>query len=302
MSSIVGSKESLPKKNAATLPVKDSNRLCIHCSKSKPLTEFYSNKDWSEQLGKDVWCKECLNKCTTKDEVREYFWENHREWNEKIWEKAKSKAEKLAADNVVYQKTTEERRKLILDQLTCKQVPTIMSLHYKYFDTSKASNATSYQEAKENGEIVEEDPSVKVYREEFNGYFKANEYEYLKSYYKNLENDFDLNTENLRDYARKLAKSSLQADKAQDDYSMGKCDFSVVKDAMMQFDMLSKSANFAECKRKPGDAGGVSSFSELSLKLETSGHSCTRKIEWPPDDVDKTINEFYHIVEAINFN
>lgn len=161
----------------------------------------------------------------------------------------------------------------------------------------------SYQEAKEQGLIIEEkDPNVKVYSEVFNGYFKPDEVKYLETYYTNLENDFNLDTENLRDYARKLAKASMLADKAQDNYAAGRCDLSVVKDALAQFDMLSKSANFAACKRRPGENGGMGSWAELTYKLETSGHPCTRKIEWEKDDVDRTIAEFKYLVEALGLD
>lgn len=295
---MAGTIESKPRR-----PAKRPTKLCLRCGRVKELNDYYSNRDWEEQLGKDVWCKECVNRCTEKDEIREYFWENHREWNERIWELAKKKAESLAAQNTTYQKASEERRQLILDRLTCQQVPAVMSPHYKYYDPTKDGKAVSYQEAKNNGTIIqEEDANVKVYSEDFNGYFKPAELRYLETYYQSLENDFDLDTENLRDYARKLSKASLLADKAQDDYAAGRCDFGVVKDALAQFDMLSKSANFAACKRKPGEAGGMGSWAELTYKLETSGHPCTRKIEWEPDDVDRTIMEFKHIVEALGLD
>lgn len=69
--------------------------------------------------------------------MREYFWENHREWDDRIWDSAKKKAETLAAANLVYQKATEERRELILEKLTCQQIPTVMQMRYKYFDPTK---------------------------------------------------------------------------------------------------------------------------------------------------------------------
>ena len=94
----------------------------------------------------------------------------------------------------------------------------------------------------------------------------------------------------------------MLADTAQDNYAAGRCDFSVVKDALAQFDMLSKSANFAACKRKPGETSGMGSWSELTYKLETTGHPCTRKIKWEPDDVDRTIQEFKYIVEALGLD
>lgn len=297
MSNTIESKSRKPAKKTI------QTKLCLHCGRVKQLSDYYQNRDWTEQLGKDVWCKDCVNRCTTKDEIREYFWENHREWNERIWDMATKKAEALAAKNITYQKTTEERRKLILDRLTCQQIPVAMQTQYKYVDNGKDGKTISYAEAKANGEIVEEaDPNLKVYSEDFNGYFKPYELKYLETYYQSLESDFDLDTENLRDYARKLSKASLLADKAQDDYAAGRCDFSVVKDALSQFDMLSKSANFAACKRKPGETGGLSSWSEITMRCETTGYPCIRQIAWPEDDVDKTIQEFRYLVESLGLD
>lgn len=274
-------------------------KLCLKCGRVKPISDYYANRDWDAQLGKDIWCKECVNRCGTKDEVREYFWENHRDWNNTIWQKAGERAEKLASNNTVYQKANDDRRKTLLEKLTCQQIPAVMGVYYKYVDVGDST----YAEAKANGQIKEEvDPDVKTYSHKFNGYFKPSELEYLEEYYAGLEEDFDLSDTNLRDIARKLAKASLQADKAQDDFMAGRCDYSVVKDAISQFDLLSKSGNFAACKRKPGENAGMNSWSELTLKLETSGHPCTRKIEWPKDDVDKTIEEFKYIIEALGLD
>lgn len=297
MADTIEAKSRKPAKRAA------STKLCLHCGRVKQLSDYYQNKDWAEQLGKDVWCKDCVNRCTTKDEIREYFWENNRDWNERIWDMATKKAEALAAKNLTYQKTSDERRKLILERLTCQQVPVVMQTQYKYVDNTKDGKTLSYEEAKETGKVVvEEDPNLKVYSEEFNGYFKPYELRYLENYYQSLENDFDLDTENLRDYARKLSKASLQADKAQDDYAAGRCDFSVVKDALSQFDMLSKSANFAACKRKPTDTTGMNSWGEMIQYLETHGHPCVNPVVWEKDDVDLAIAELGHIVRAIGLD
>lgn len=286
-------------------PVKQINatKLCLKCQEVKDVSEFYSNRDWLDQGGRDIWCKECVSRCTSRDEIMEYFWENHREWNDKIWTGAKNKALKLAANNLSFQKAKEERRKSILEKLTVQQVPSMMLLpqNYKYDPHVVGGREMSFEEAKASGQIKhEEDDDDRIYSKDFNGYFTPNELEYLTNYYNSLENDFTLDTENLRDYARKLSKASLQADKAQNDFMTGKCDFNVVKDANALFDMLSKSANFAACKRKPGENGGMGSWSELTLKLETSGYPCVRQIEWPKDDVDKTIEAYRHIVEALD--
>lgn len=276
-------------------------KICSKCKQTRPVSDFYSNRDWVDQLGKDVWCKDCVGKCKSKDELREYFWENCREWSERMWENAQKKAELAANKNTVYQKTTEERRKLILDRLTCQNVLKSMQVNYKFVDHTEDINTQTYQEAKENGQVIEEkDPNVKVFSDFFNGYFKPDELKYLEEYYNGLEQDFDLSDINLRDTAKKLAKQSLICDRVQDRYAAGQATLADVRDAMTLFDLLSKSGNFSASKRKPGDKGGLGSWSEIAFYLETNGHPMTRKIEWPKDDVDKTIEEFRYIVESLD--
>lgn len=277
-------------------------RACIKCGRTRELDAFYTNRDWEEQLGKDIWCKECVGKCADRETVKEYFWENHRDWDERIWQAASKKAEKMLLDNTMYQKSSEDRRKVLLDRLAAQQVPTVMTPYYKYIDNSKSGSLT-YAEAKAKGEIASEaDENEKTYDEFFNGYFTKRDLEYLENYYQRLEEDFTFDNENLRDYAKKCARASLQADKAQDDYAAGRCSFADVKDALAQFDMLSKSANFAACKRKSGDSSGLTSWSELSYKLETTGHTMQRQIQWPEDDVDRVINHLRHLASAMNFD
>lgn len=279
-------------------------KTCIKCGKKQLMKEFYVNRDWEENDGRDCWCKTCVSRLGNRDEVREYFWVNRRKWDERIWESAEAKAEKQADSNSVYKKTSDERRERILEKLTCQMIPAVMSPYYTYEPHTREGKDIPYIVAKEEGLILTDprEKEVKTYSKEFNGFFKKNELEYLHDYYEGLEKDFNLSDTNLRDIAKKLAKASLQADKAQDDYMAGKCDFSVVKDALSQFDLLSKSGNFAACKRKPDEEGGMNSWSELTYMLETNGHPCTRKIEWPKDDVDKTIDEYRHIVEALDLD
>jgi hypothetical protein len=283
-----------------------ATKICSKCNQTKLLSNFYSNRDWVEQLGKDIWCKECVGKCATKDELREYFWTNNREWNEKLWSSSKKKAELTANKNPTYQKAFEQTKKNILDRLTCQNVIKSMQINYKFVDHTNDIYVQTYQDAKEEGQITseseEDDPNVKKYSDEFNGWFKPEELKYLEEYYRQLENDFELSDVNLRDTAKKLAKASLQADKVQDKYMAGQATLQDVKDAMTLFDLLSKSGNFSASKRKPGEKGGLGSWAEISFYCETNGHPMTRQIEWPKDDVDKTIDEFRYIVEALDLN
>ena len=292
------------KQRSAAPPV---TKICSKCKQTKLLANYYSNRDWTEQLGKDVWCKDCVSKCATKDELRKYFWENNREWNEKLWTNSRKKAELAANKNKTYQKAFPETQKNILDRLTCQNVVKAMQLNYKFVDHTNDIEVQTYEDAKEAGQVIsetkeEKDPNVKTYSDFFNGFFKQEELKYLEDYYRQLKDDFELSDVNLRDTAKKLAKQSLICDQIQDKYAAGKATIADVRDAMTLFDLLSKSGNFSASKRKPGEKGGMGSWSEITFYLETNGHPMTRKIEWPKDDVDKTIEEFRYIIEALDLS
>ena len=282
-------------------------RLCLHCNQTKPLAKFFANREWTENLNKDSWCKQCLAKIRTKDEMRRYFWENNRQWKENVWENAVKQAELEAAKSTVYQKSNEDRRQVLLESIACSIIPSLMQkpMYYCYEDHTKDANTNNYDEAKETGKITEFEPkkakdkNLKVYNEFFNGEFKPAEIEYLENYYNGLQEDFDLSDTALRDNAKKLAKASLLADKVQSDYMAGRCSLQDVKDAMAQLDLLMKTGNFAACKRKPGDKNSLNNWAETTLYCETHGHPCIDKIEWDKDTVDAAIEGLDYILQAM---
>lgn len=282
-------------------------RMCVHCGQTKPLANFLSNKDWIENGKKDAWCKQCLAKIRTKDEMRRYFWENNREWKENVWENALKQAELEAAKSTVYQKSNEDRRQVLLESIACSIMPSLFKLtqNYKFEEHTKDANINDYDEAKEAGKIVEfesvkaKDKNLKVYNAFFNGDFKPAEIEYLEDYYHGLEQDFDLSDISLRDNAKKAAKASLVVDKAQNDYMAGKCNLQDVKDAIAQYDLLMKTGNFAACKRKPGDKNSLNNWAETTMYCETHGYPCIRPIQWEKDSVDMAIDSLNYIIESM---
>lgn len=281
-----------------------TTKLCLHCNQVRNLSEFYSNRDWLAQAGKDIWCKKCISQIQTKDEMREYFFENNRKWNEKIWENARKKAERVAAQNEKFMKLSDDMRESFLEKMTCEQVPGVMQINYEYIDNSQDININSYQEAKEAGKVVEEKPkgkdaNVKTYNAFFNGDFKPAELEYLENYYNGLAEDFKLEDTALRDNAKKLAKAALTADKVQNDYMAGRCAMKDVTDAMTQYNTLMTIGNFAASKRKPGEKVGMNSWSETTAYCETHGHPCIKKIEWPKDVVDVVLDGLGYIIESM---
>lgn len=280
-------------------------KLCLKCNHTKPLTQFYANRGWAEQNQKDIWCKSCVSKCMTKDQIREYFFENNREFTEDLWNNACKKAEQQCAKKTVYQKANDDRKQVLLEQVACSIVPSIMQMsqNYKFIDNTQDVHTNNYQEAKENGKVTDKgptkDPNVKGYSHEFNGYFKPDELSYLKEFYEGLEKDFDLNDTSLKDNAKKLAKASLLVDKLQNDFMNGKCQFQDVKDAVAQYDLLMKTGNFAACKRKPEEKNEETSFAEITMYCETHGYPCTKQIEWPKDTVDQAIESLSYIVASL---
>ena len=98
-----------------------------------------------------------------------------------------------------------------------------------------------------------------VYSKVWNGYYTQREIDYLDDYYARLEEGFVLDNQNLQDYARKAAKASLDADIKYNRMRQGKAGVAEWEKAQAIFDNLSKSANFAACKRKPGDMAGLGS-------------------------------------------
>lgn len=297
---------SKPRNNKAPTQTK----LCLHCNQTKPLSQFYANRNWVANGNKDAWCKQCLAKIRTKDEMRRYFWENNREWKENVWENALKQAEVQASKSTVYQKSNEERRHILLESVACPIIPKLMqqTQNYKYEDHTQDVNTNNYDEAKESGKIVELNPSnpsaakdknLKVYNEFFNGEFKPAEIEYLENYYSGLEEDFDLSDIALRDSAKKVAKASLLADKAQNEYMLGRGSLQDVKDANAVLDMLMKTGNFAACKRKPGDKNTLNNWAETTQYCETHGHPCIKKIEWPKDVVDTALDGLGYIIESL---
>ncbi len=290
-----------PRKTAKKPP---ATKLCLHCNHVRNLSEFYSNRDWLAQAGKDVWCKKCIGQIQTKDEMREYFFENHRKWDEKIWDNAYKKAKYAASQNEKFMKLPEGMRESFLEKMTCEQVPGIMQIHYEYIDNSQDININSYKEAKEAGQIVEEeskpkDANVKTYDAFFNGDFKPAELEYLQNYYNELFEQFDLTDIAMRDNAKKLAKASLTADKVQNDYMAGRCSMQDVTNANAFYNSLMTMGNFAANKRKPGDKTGLSSWAETTQYCETHGHPCIKKIDWPKDVVDTALDGLGYIIESM---
>lgn len=74
------------------------------------------------------------------------------------------------------------------------------------------------------------------------------------------------------------------------------------KESQAVFDNLSKSANFAACKRKPGDNAGLGALGLIIQKIEATGALQTQKVSFPEDVYDQILSDYRHIVAAIGLD
>ena len=277
------------------------SKLCVRCGKVLPLTDFYPNKLWKAQRGRDAWCRECAAKyCKDKETLMEYCNDNNRLWKDTFWDSANKKAQYiLATDPDFLSSSVSKKRKEELEgKTTCRQFFSMMNLGPFYtFVDRVGGDGTFVIQAKEP--IVEEDGSQQKYNRKWAGNYTDEQIEILEEKYSQYEEDFVLDNVNIRDYARKVCKASLNADIAEDKMRRGMISVGEYKETQKIFDDLSKSSNFAACRRKPGEASGMGSLGEIIVRLEVDGKLNKNGFHFPPDDIDKIITDLKHTFKAV---
>ncbi len=110
--------------------------------------------------------------------------------------------------------------------------------------------------------------NLKIYNEEWNGYYTQSDISYLNKYLKGLHDDFKIITTSHKDYAKKIAQASLAMDKAFQEMSNGTNGADKrYKDLQSTFDTLSKSAQFSESQRGINDVS-LGCFGVIFDKVE----------------------------------
>lgn len=279
---------------------KVSGKLCVKCNNILPLEKFSPNKLWASQQYRDAWCIDCAKKhCVDEKTVKEYCFYNNRKFKENAWDAAKKKAEyTLNTDKVWLNPMTDEETKKQREALA--QARAFFSLKnsnyaYEYEENLRAGEST-------RDEIVHEfsDEKDKPYYDDvWQGYFTPSQVEWLDKKYAQYSEDFVLDNINMQDYARKVIKASLNADLAEDRMRRQQGSPDEYAKAQKIFDDLSKSSNFAACKRKPGESSGMGSLGEIILRLETQGYLDENPYTFPDDDIDKVIQAYQYTLKAI---
>ena len=272
-------------------------KLCIKCNRSLPLSEFYPNKKWAAQSYHDAWCKECAQRyCTDQESLKQYCFENNRKWEDSYWDSSYKKAQYYLSNNPLYvnPKTPTEKKKAIVDEATCRQFFTLMNMKsfYTYLDNVKTNDVFEAQK-------IEERDTKMEYSKVWRGYFTKDQIAILDATYEEYERDFDLGNVSVRDYARKVAKASLNADIAEDKMRRGEISASEYNEVQKIFDNLSKSSNFAACARKPGSSTGLTSLGNIIYNLEINHQLDINPFIFPEDDIDKVMADYRHVAVAV---
>lgn len=287
-------------------------KRCIQCGKVWDITEFIPNRAWGAQQNCDLYCRQCTKAMVVdKTSLRKYMWENNRLYSEVIWEVATNKAKRVLANNAEYNKKTlpASRRKEIEEQVTAAQALSIMNLaqYYHFNDNADPTgNLAPFDEDSLNGSIVDTvdgtealTDSRKYWDAVWNGTYTKRELEYLNNYYDRLQDSFSLDDISAQDYARKVAKASLEADTRYTLMRDGKISSKEWREAQDVFDSLSKSSALTAAQRKERGQDTMKSLAEIIAEIEINHHAVIPEVKFPPDDIDKILADFRHTSEAI---
>lgn len=282
-----------------------ASKLCLRCNRVLPLAEFYSNKEWRSQSYRDVWCRDCASKyCFDRESLKDYCYENNRRWEDSFYDSALKKAQYTQTNNAEFidPKTPRKKKDEIEGRAAARQFFSMMNMSGFYGYVENIGDDGVYVPPEESSSTKEESPSSSPAKLEYNrkwrGHFTQEQIDALEEIYSQYEEDFVLDNVNIRDYAKKVAKASLNADIAEDRMRRGEISASDYKEAQKIFDDLSKSSNFAACKRKPGETSGLGSLGEIVLRIEATGKLNTDGFHWPQDSVDMAISEYRHSLVA----
>lgn len=279
---------------------KPKNKLCVKCNRILPLDKFAVNKLWVSQQYRDAWCMECAKEfCVDKDTVKQYCFHNNRKFKESAWEAAKKKAAYDLNNNRVYlnpMSTKEQKEKE--EALAYARAFLIIKNNAYAYEYEENIHVSDSSREKITHEFTTEEEKP-VYDTTWQGWFTPEQIKWLNEKYAQYSEDFVLDNVNMQDYARKVIKASLNADLAEDRMRRGQGSASDYKEAQKIFDDLSKSSNFAACRRKPGESAGLGSLGEIILRLETQGYLDQNPYTFPDDDIDKIIQAYTYTLEAI---
>lgn len=228
-------------------------------------------------------------------------------WTEEMWAASKRRGEYTLSNNPEYlDKNTPPLRKEGLESAAIANgFFGVMNnvVYYHYVDNDPTGTHVPYDPNSSAGTATDagslrEDEDL-VWSDEWNGMYRKRELRYLDDYYQRLQDEFVLDNVNREDYARRVAKASLEADNKYQKMRQGTGTLKEWQDAQNVFDMLSKSGSFAESQRKEVVNTSMNALSTIIMDVELNHHNEMPQVTFPEDDIDKILRDFGFTGEAI---
>lgn len=264
---------------------KGETKKCDGCSKDLVLGNFYQTKSPLSKDGKMNICKKCLNKMIDVDNIETvykvlqmmdlpFFYDS--------WERAKrTKPNNPWAAYIVWANTgfNEFNGATYRDSEFIKKQENTESINIDH-------------------DVNEKCDTKLVYSSFWRGSYTQEDLDYLDNYLKQLKDDFKIITINHKDYAKKIAKTSLLMDKAYEDILNGVSGAEKrYNDLQKTFDTLSKSAQFSENTRGANDVS-LGGFGVVFDKVEQRTW-IPKHVPLEKDDYDKLIDAFSTINKSV---
>lgn len=256
------------------------NTNCDKMGKHLSLDDFYKSR--SEAMPHHPYCKDCVNKMVDVSNLQT------------VYDILKVLDTPFIMDvwNDVCKHSASNHLGAYLREINFNKKSKYANFRFKdsiYELSEESTPANIVQEA-----IAEENK----WDDEWQGFYSRSDLKYLNDYYNGLQDDFKIITTNHKDYARKIAQASLSQNKAYQKLLAGEegADIAYEK-ATKLFDMLSKSAQFAESQRGANDVA-LGCFGRVFDAVE--------KHNWVPtytptdeDMYDKLLKQFSNIERSL---
>lgn len=254
------------------------NKDCIYMGKHQTLNRFYKSRN--PTMAHHPLCKDCVMKMIDISNLETVY-----------------DVLKVLDTPFIMDEWNEALKKKTTDYMTSYLSIVNNTAKYKNL-TFNDSIFTISEDVEVQEDLQEIFDETLVWNDEWQGEYNKDDLVYLQKYYDGLNNDFKIVTTNHKDYAKKIAQASLSQTKAYQRLLRGEDGADAAYErATKIFDMLSKSAQFAESQRGAND---------VSLGCFGRVFDLVEKNNWVPtyvptdeDMYDKLLKEFSNINRSL---
>jgi len=254
------------------------NKSCSRAGIPLPLDEFYKSRN--PNIQHSLFCKDCIRKKIKPGDF------------ESLYELLRILDIPFIQD--VYDSVLSDRQSKdeFIDRYIREMETKEQYIGLTFEDSSYDSTVGTLREKSTK------DSSSPKWSDEWQGEYTETELKYLNDYYEGLNNDFKIVTTNHKDYARKIAQASLSQARAYQKLLNGEDGADqLYEKATKIFDMLSKSAQFAESRRGASDVS-LGCFGKVFDAVEK--HNWIPKHVPDDDDMyDKLLKQFSNIERSL---